>query len=663
MPPAPRPKKEDQRLQELLSYKILDTGIDERFDDITELARQTFKTSIAIVSLVDKNRQWFKSCIGLDAAETPRDYAFCAYTILSEEPLVIENAQKDRRTLDNPLVTGEPHIRFYAGVPLINAAGHALGSLCVIDDKPRSADKEQLDTLKRLGRLVVNQMESHKTAILLEKERKELEGSLRGKNMFFATMSHEIRTPIAAIMGLAEILSNEEYDSPFDSKQAARMVLSNSQYLLEVINNILDIAKAETGNLEIENTNCSLFEVVDDVDSIVALKAREKDLHFSIDFDYPLPNVISSDPTRLKQVLVNLVNNSIKFTDTGSVKMSVRFDASRSLLLFAVSDTGIGMTEEEQEQLFKPFQQANTSITRRFGGTGLGLSISKEIVENFGGKIQVESATNIGTTFQFSIPLPCESSLELVESNPLRRKPTTDYSQRFSGKVLVVEDEPVNQRLIAHLLKKAGFEVETASSGEIGVEKASSGNFDLILMDMHLPGIDGLAATRQLKEKNIQTPIVALTASSNRDSINALLDAGCEEYVPKPFQRGELLDTLRRYFVNQKTPSTGAVASAIAASALPNDNAYAELVVDYANLLPGRVQELETAFLNSNWLEVREHAHRLIGAGLFGFSKVSIIAKLMEEQAERQSKSDCEELLIRLQKETEILRSDFQGKQ
>ncbi|MCB0352328.1 MAG: response regulator [Bdellovibrionales bacterium] len=657
MPLPEIPENEHERLQALRSYEILDSERDDRFDDIVMLARQAADTPVAFVSLLDANRQWFKSCNGLDVDQTPREVAFCAHAILSPEPFVVEDASVDPRVRDNPRVTGEPGIRFYTGIPLLDSKGFALGTLCVLDFVPRKISEEVLSTLKILARQVVSLIELHRALsqehrYLTESEeaRREAQRANKAKTTFLANMSHEIRTPITSIMGLAEILTSEEDFSPFDSAQASQMILSSARYLLEIINNLLDLSKIDSGKFGLEIRECSIFEIIRDVEAIVDLKAIEKKLLFLIDFEYPLPKTVETDNVRLKQVLVNLCNNALKFTENGTVKLSVACQPDEELLTITVEDTGIGMTPEETSKLFQPFQQANKTITRRFGGTGLGLSISKSIVEQLGGRIELSSTKDVGTTFQIFLPTGELSHIELLNENPLLPHLEDDIdSKRYHGRVLVVEDEPLNLKLIRHILEKVGLQVTSSSDGNDAVSCAVNGDFDLILMDMHLPSLDGISATKAIRQRGVFSPIVALTASQDRSEIESFFEAGCEEYVPKPFERSQLYQCIQKYFEFEKveTSEDGAAQR----SALPNNEQYAELVLSYLKKLHSRLSAIEEAFTFEDWETLRERAHSLGGAGLFGFPKISLLARLLEEQSVRRDGRTCRETIRRLQRE------------
>jgi DNA-binding response OmpR family regulator/anti-sigma regulatory factor (Ser/Thr protein kinase) len=485
----------------------------------------------------------------------------------------------------------------------------------------------------------------------LEQAKFEAQSALKARTSFFSTMSHEIRTPITAIMGYAEIMSGnaDREIAEIDQRQVSEMIFSNSKYLLDVISTILDFSKLESNKMGFEQINSSVFEIVEGVENVVRLNAIAKKLNFSVEIQYPIPEFIKTDPLRVKQVLINICGNAIKFTDSGSVNLRVSFDEESKNLSFSVRDTGIGMNEEELSQLFVAFAQANPTISRRFGGTGLGLNISKEIVERLGGELKVNSAPNVGSTFSFEIPSGVESSVSLLQESPVSSKATDEVdSLSLRGRVLVVEDESVNLKLISFVLEKLGIEVLTATDGEAAVECALNDPIDVILMDMHLPKMNGVEATRLLREKGCTIPVVALTASQDQEEINDFLAAGCQEYVPKPFQRRQLHACMKKYLTRSVEPL---FTKSDLADEFESNEAYAEIILNYMEKLHLRVRRIEDCINKSDWLALRLEAHNLIAAELFGFNQISLTARLLEDQAKKKNSSACSELLKRLNHE------------
>jgi CheY-like chemotaxis protein len=377
-------------------------------------------------------------------------------------------------------------------------------------------------------------------------------------------MSHEIRTPMTAILGFAENLLDPSLDEG-ERREAVDTILRNGGYLMRLINDILDLSKIEAGRLSIERLPLSPIGLVADVASLMRVRADSRRLRLDVRYECPLPAAVRSDPTRLRQVLINLCGNAIKFTESGGVTLTLRLlrpRPSEALLQFEVRDTGIGMSEQELERLFEPFAQADDSTSRRFGGTGLGLSISRRLVQMLGGEIEVLSEPGIGSAFTFTIdpgplvdvPMVEDANESLVarraaESSAPQRSQSS--ARRLGGRVLLAEDGPDNQRLITRLLKKSGIEVTVVGDGRSAVQMALAAEggttpFDLVLMDMQMPVMDGYQATIELRRVGFRKPIVALTANAMAGDRERCLGAGCTDFTPKPVERQVLLEVLDR---------------------------------------------------------------------------------------------------------------------
>lgn len=484
----------------------------------------------------------------------------------------------------------------------------------------------------------------------LKSAKEDTEKALKARTAFFSTMSHEIRTPITAIMGYSEILASKDGTrKQFDTTKAAELILGNSQYLLDVINNILDFSKAESGLDEVELLSCSVFKLLEDVENVLLLKASEKKLHFSIEYSYPLPRFLQTDPIKFKQVMLNLCSNAIKFTQSGSVLVRCSFDESSRELKLEVEDTGIGMSPEAVENTFTPFFQENSSIARRFGGTGLGLSISKDIVEKLGGTISVESEKGKGSVFRVCFPLGSDE-LSLVTERPNAEDSSNSMkSFRLKGEVLVVEDEPTNLRLLQYLLQRLGVKVTTATNGEEALVAVDFDTFDLILMDMHMPKMKGDEVTKRLLSKGVDYPIIALTATQDPDEVDAMIDAGCREYLPKPFRKDELFSLMQKYLSTIGAEDDDAEDL----DDFEDSPEFARIVVGFLSRLSKRLATIEAAFAARDWPELTLAAHNLQGAKLFGFSQIALLARLLEEQSKKENVQGSSELVERIKKRVE----------
>ncbi len=382
-------------------------------------------------------------------------------------------------------------------------------------------------------------------------EKSAAEASSQAKSMFLAAMSHEIRTPLTAIIGYADT----SLDSDRTTEQrlgALRTIRSSGDHLLALINDILDFSKIEAGALDIERTNVNIFSLIGDVESIFSEQARRKGLEFGVNYEFPLPGVIVSDPVRLKQVLLNLCSNAIKFTDKGSVQIRAAFNEQNNELCICVEDTGIGMTSDQMRSVFRPFKQGDASTSRRFGGTGLGLSLSNRIVELLGGQITVRSTPAEGSTFAVYLRLGEPVHRELVGSmEDVHRTAKPDDvapdTIQCIGRVLVAEDNITNQELIAMYLQRLGVEVVLASNGGEAVALAKERSFDLIYMDMQMPVMSGVDAVRALRQWGFSGPIVMLTANATLEDRKLCSDAGCSDFVTKPISRKKLYEIAARY--------------------------------------------------------------------------------------------------------------------
>ena len=381
----------------------------------------------------------------------------------------------------------------------------------------------------------------------------QADGASRAKGEFLANMSHEIRTPMTAILGFSELLeeSFRETRPTAEQRDAVATIQRNGEHLLRIINDVLDLSKIEAGKLEVERLSFSLREHIDDVVSLLRLRAQEKGLEFALEYAGEVPVSIHGDPIRLRQVLINLLANAIKFTTQGYVKLRVeRLDTTLGTgLCFAVSDSGIGMREDECAKLFEPFWQADGGSARRFGGTGLGLAICTRLGDLMGGRIEVESRPGEGSTFRLFL-----EALDTGDSAPDETRPAPEAApdDLAGARILLVDGSEDDLRLITRFLESAGATVETISDGLIAVQRAldeakKGEPFDVILMETSVPRLSGVQATRRLRRADYRGAIVALTARAMSSDRQECVDAGCDEFLTKPIDRDSLIQQVARF--------------------------------------------------------------------------------------------------------------------
>lgn len=373
----------------------------------------------------------------------------------------------------------------------------------------------------------------------------------RAKSDFLANMSHEIRTPMNAILGYVDVLRDTLSDS--NSLTSLEIIQRNGNHLLQLVNDVLDLSKIEADRIELEWLDCSLPQVLNDVMESTCSQAAAKQLRCEVIGESRLPEFTRIDPTRLRQILMNLVGNAIKFTERGSVVLHVSCDCEdqSGVLRLSVQDTGIGMTKEQRDRLFHPFTQADSSMTRRFGGTGLGLAISQRLTQMLGGTISATSEVGQGSTFTVTLPIQWSGALvewgtptESHHAAEVRPIKDTDLAQ---CRLLLAEDGADNQRLFALVLRKAGAVVDIAENGQVALDMIEAAlqtdrRYDVILMDMQMPVLDGYSAVARLRQDAIRTPIIALTANAMDDDRTKCMQAGCDEYASKPISPRNLVD-------------------------------------------------------------------------------------------------------------------------
>lgn len=395
MKSADLPDNEEERLQKLKELGILDTLEDQAYDDLTQLAAQICGTPIALVSLIDENRQWFKSHHGLDASETPREYAFCSHAILDDQLFIIEDADHDERFHDNPLVTKEPFVKFYAGAPLILESNIHVGTLCVIDNHAHKLNEQQKESLEALARQVVTQLQ-------LRLKLKEMEKLDHAKDEFISMVSHELRTPLTSLKGSLGIINHMATGLDEQTDTMLDIAVRNADQLLVIVNDILDLAKMEAGKLDMHFETLDAEALLQQALTLNESYIEQCGCHAILKMDDQISGVmIKGDKQRLLQVISNLLSNAAKFSPQGG-EITLCVEKSQGKVRISITDHGSGIPEEQQDLLFRKFRQLGKEKNQKLPGTGLGLNISKHIVEAHQGEISFTSSPG-HTEFYFTL--------------------------------------------------------------------------------------------------------------------------------------------------------------------------------------------------------------------------------------------------------------------
>lgn len=510
---------------------------------------------------------------------------------------------------------GSDHHLMYAKAAFTTADGRPAGLIGVITD---------LTAVKRAEQEARN--------ALVDKVRAE--SANEAKSAFLANMSHEIRTPLTAVIGFGESLF--EADTTMQERiDAIHTIVRAGKHLQHLINDVLDLSKIEAGRMVVECVAIPIGSLVADVAAFAAPQAQAKGIRFDVKYESPIPEEISTDPLRLKQILLNLVSNAIKFTQEGHVHLRIACDVEHCRMRFQVIDTGIGLTSEQIGRLFRPFEQANLDTSRKFGGTGLGLHLSKRFAQLLGGDLTVHSEPGQGSCFTVVVSTEGLTSTTLTHDLPLpsqnvlaNKMPQT---LRLTGRVLLAEDNADNQRLMSLHLRRVGIEPIIAPDGESALRRATAEAFDLILMDIQMPIMDGMEATRRLRNLGYKVPIVALTADAMQQDCDRCLEAGCDAFLTKPIERDQFIATLLSFLQPSHSHGTQQPDNTpILSMLLENDPTFAELVGRFVNQLPGIIAAIEQLTAAEDWETLRGRLHELKGAGGgYGFPQLSTTAGRM----------------------------------
>lgn len=519
----------------------------------------------------------------------------------------------------------------------------------------------------RQNRREMRELAQHMTR--LEQRESELKQAVetaehanRTKGKFLANMSHEIRTPLNGLIGFTDVLLRDGRNvSDEERDEYLTIIRKSGKHLLSLINDVLDLSKIEADRLQVESLPCSPHQIISEAVSVLRVSATEKGLVLDYRWEGPIPKTIRTDPYRFKQVLMNLIGNAIKFTNQGAVLIiaKVERDGSDAMLVVEVRDTGIGIPPGKLNDVFKPFVQADDSVTREYGGTGLGLAICKKIAAALGGSLTVSSEVGIGSVFEVRIGIGELSEVESLE--PSRQVPGADIRDGAPAacdladlQVLVVDDGDTNRKLIRLMLERNGAKVRVAENGQVALDMAERTPFDVILMDMQMPVMDGYTATARLRSRGFTGPIIALTAHAMKGDREKCDQAGCSGYLPKPIDSQQLFATLADYQVAHVGKAPGAVVDAACGAILEDsspirsllpteDSELRAIVEEFFSILEAKLHEMETAWYDADCDELARLAHWLKGAGgTVGFGCFTSPASKLEDLANENNLADAE---------------------
>lgn len=533
---------EARRLQALRSLDVMGATSEERFQRIVRIGARLLNAPICAINLIDETRQWTLCAVGGPECSGERSDALCAHTIASDAVLAVHDTLADPRFATKPQV--RDGWRFYCGAPLVMPGGERIGAVCVGGPNPRYVTADEQATLRDLAALVVDglllrhRLRDQDAALAdARTSRKAAEDLSTSRSRFIADISHEIRNPLNGILGFASLI--EEGTREPDTRKLAQSIRHSGEMLASIVNDVLDHAKIEAGFMELDRGPFEVAALVEHCASLFGVVARSKGLDFNAGLIGGPAHAVG-DARRLQQVLNNIVGNAVKFTGAGSVDLTARCTPHGLQawdLEFVVRDSGIGMSDAQLANLFKPFRQGDSSTARRFGGTGLGLAISRALIEAMGGQLDVRSAPGEGTTATLSMRLP---AIQVAPATPIDPPRTATRKLR----ILVADDAAVNRTLLHALLARRGHAVRMAENGTQALQIALERWADVILMDVEMPEMDGLEVTRRVRAAERQggprVPIVGLSGRAFQHDITASLRAGMDAHLPKPYRVNEL---------------------------------------------------------------------------------------------------------------------------
>lgn len=523
----------------LAQYRLPDAAPAESLRALTRIAAVLCGVEHAVVNLLDDAFQHQVGAIGFPGGTATVSESMCATAVRRPELHYVTDASREPAFADSPWVDGRyARVRFYASAPMVLGDGRVLGTLCVFDEQVRTLTDGQRRSLDELAAQAVALFERDRLARELAAARDEAQAATRAKSAFLAAVSHEVRTPLNGLLGMVELMLRDQLSEP--QRERAEIVQRSGLTLLALLDDVLDLSKGEAQQVVLRPVPTDLHRLVQESVDGVRGTALLKGLRVDGAVQPGVPAVVLLDPDRLRQVLLNLLGNAVKFTSAGAVTLSARADGGR--LRLTVADTGAGMTPEDIARLFTPFAQGSAGV--KFGGTGLGLMLVDQLVTLMAGTIAVRSSPGQGTTFTLDLPLvPADGPVAPAPSRPSSALPYDSDVPR----VLLVDDSEINLVVGSALLEAAGAEVTTAVDGVQALEQLRSSTFDLVLMDVQMPRLDGLSATRALRaEHGPGLPVVGLTGEHSPQEQQRCREAGMDEVLTKPVSGEALADLLSR---------------------------------------------------------------------------------------------------------------------
>ncbi len=542
---APLPKNEAARLSALKGLEILDTPEEEMFDEITKLASMICNVPISLVSLIDETRQWFKSHHGLKARETPRSLAFCSHAILGDEMFVVPNAKRDNRFKNNPLVNGDPNVIFYAGIPLALDDQIKLGTLCVIDNKPRELNEEQVQMLRLLGKQTVRLLQMRKDRDKLEIEKRLAERANAAKRDFIAAISHDIRNPLNSLLGMSEMIREQPMSESI--LNYVDHIQNAGDVILNLVNDTIELSRLEENASVLNNEWFHLSQCLDVYHNFFKQETKRKKIEFQLKNEISETVYLLSDKRKLEKIIWNLTANAVKFTHHGSVDCHVYLETKadeNANLIIEIKDTGPGISPEIKDQLFQKYNEFVPEGCE-ISGSGLGLSIVKLSLEEMNGEINVESKVGEGSTFKVKIPTVWKRE-ELSPGQKNLTNHNDSYLPQFSSrkKVLIADDNELNRKVLKNYLKPLPFDIVEANNGIETERILGSDQFDIAFLDIEMPGKHGTEIAKALSSEKTRPILFACTGLCMPEEKEHILNSGFEYFMPKPYLKEELYSHL-----------------------------------------------------------------------------------------------------------------------